>query len=168
MSISPAELETYEQEQLFGGQVFANFPSARLDVAEAGNCYAMGRYTACVFHCMRVVEKGLHVFVDDLNAKCNVNVKFNRHISYVNWGNIIDKIEHELKELLKPDKEPPLDPNLRRFYSETATEFIYIKVAWRDNVAHSRSSYDEPTAHSIMDHVKAFMIYLCKQGVTEE
>jgi hypothetical protein len=167
ISISPLELQKYQQSQLFGPEVFANFPSTRMDVAEAGNCYALGRYTACVFHCMRVVEKGLHAFVPDLNARCNTNMDCSM-VSYVQWGTIIERIEDELKKLLKPGKKPPLDPNLRRFYSETAQQFIYIKDAWRNDVTHSRSSYDEPMAYSIMDHVKAFMIYLCKHGLREE
>ncbi|MFZ1980558.1 MAG: hypothetical protein WAU61_04570, partial [Smithella sp.] len=44
---------------LFGDFVNAKFPSASFDIIEAGNCFATARYTACVFHLMRVLEIGL-------------------------------------------------------------------------------------------------------------
>ena len=161
------DIEYYEQKQLFGSEVFVKFESARPDVSEAGNCYAMGRYTACVFHCMRVVEKGLHALVGDLNSRFGASVVFNRDIEYINWGNIIDKIEAEIRKLLDPNRKPRLAPDDLRFYSESAKEFVYLKNAWRDDVSHSRSEYDQPTARSVMDHVKAFMVYLADQGLTE-
>lgn len=58
--LSLPDTKYYQQEQLFGSEVFESFPSARYDVGEAGNCYVLGRHTACVFHCMRILEKGLH------------------------------------------------------------------------------------------------------------
>ena len=67
MFIPDRQAGYYEQEELFGSEVHTNFESTRDDVKEAGNCYATGRYTACVFHCMRVLEKGLHALVRELN-----------------------------------------------------------------------------------------------------
>ena len=32
------------------------------DIIEAGNCFAFGRYTACVFHLIRVMEKSVQYF----------------------------------------------------------------------------------------------------------
>ena len=36
-----------------------HFPGASFDVTEAGNCFAFERFTACVYHLMRVAEFGL-------------------------------------------------------------------------------------------------------------
>src|SRR5438128_1834113 len=116
---------------------------------------------------MRVVEKGLHALVRDLNTRFGTNVVFNKDIEYVNWGNIIQKIESEIDSLLDPNKTPRLAPSDLTFYSKTAKEFVHFKVAWRDDVSHSRSEYDQLTARSVMDHVKTFMTYLAKQGLTE-
>ncbi len=57
MFLPPDDLKYYNQKQYFGPEVFRTFPSTQLDVAEAANCYALERYTACVFHCTRVLEK---------------------------------------------------------------------------------------------------------------
>ncbi len=57
MQIPNDRKDFYEHRKLFGNKVHKNFRSTRNDVKEAGSCYAAGRYTACVFHCMRVLEK---------------------------------------------------------------------------------------------------------------
>jgi hypothetical protein len=57
--IDAEKLNLYGQPHLFGKEVAARFPDSEYDIAEAGNCLALGRNTACVFHCMRVLEYGL-------------------------------------------------------------------------------------------------------------
>ena len=52
---------------LFGTEVAARFPRAIVDIEEAGKCFALGRFTACVFHLMRVVEAGLAAISRSLN-----------------------------------------------------------------------------------------------------
>lgn len=155
----PADCVGYfYQDELFGPLVHANFPSTDFDVREAGNCYATGRYTGCVFHCMRVVEKGLHALVRDLNKRFGTAIVFSKDIEYMNWGNIIEKTEAEIGKLLNPNHKPPLAATDLGFYSEAAKQFVYFKVAWRDNVSHSRTYYDDPDeAKAIMNHVHAFM-----------
>ena len=41
-------------------RAWATFPQASKETTHAGNCYAVAEYTACVFHCARAVEVGLH------------------------------------------------------------------------------------------------------------
>src|SRR5207253_1328337 len=129
---------------LFGQEVYDNFPSTRNDVAEAGNCFAVNRYTACVFHCMRVLEKGLHALVHDLNNRYGAGITFSKTVEETNWGPIIDEIHNTLTQ---PKRQNILNPKPTQqdlsFYSKAAREFEYFKNAWRDDVSHSRSSYDE-------------------------
>jgi hypothetical protein len=112
---------------------------------------------------MRVLEKGLHALVRDLNNSFGANVVFNKDIEYVNWGNIIEKIDAEIRGLLHPNRQPRLVPDDLQFYSQTATEFVYFKNAWRDDVSHSRSAYDESEAETVMNHVEAFMRKIAKR-----
>jgi hypothetical protein len=49
------------------------------------------RNTACVFHCMRVAEKGLIALAKALN------VPFKIPFEYENWHNIIEPIEKEIR-----------------------------------------------------------------------
>jgi hypothetical protein len=46
----------YDNKELFGEQSVYKFPDLQDDIREAGNCLALGRGTACVFHLMRIME----------------------------------------------------------------------------------------------------------------
>lgn len=169
LTLDVSDAGFYNQEQLFGPDVFTNFWSTRNDVTAAGNCYATGNYTACAFHCARVAEKGLHALARQMNNRFGVVISFgDKEIERVNWGNLIQKIEKEVEKLLDPNRKPRLGPNDVVFYSQTAKEFSYLKNGWRDEVSHSRTFYDQPNdARVFMDHVKTFMTYLAKEGLTE-
>jgi hypothetical protein len=158
MMIPAGKAGYYDQPRLFGQKVYRNFKSSRNDVKEAGNCYVVGRNTACVFHCMRVLEKGLHALVQDLNTRFNAGIHFGKTIEETNWGNIIDEIQ---KTLTMPKRLQVLVPKPTQqdlgFYSKAAKEFEYFKNAWRDDVSHSRSHYEESEAKVVIEHVSAFM-----------
>jgi len=158
MMIPTNDVKYYEQTELFGNLVYINFESTRDDVLEAGNCFATGRYTACVFHCMRVLEKGLHALTYDLRNKFNANVNLSKTVEETNWGTIIDQIQIALS---KPERiavmNPKPTPSDMNFYSKATREFDGFNDAWRKDVSHSRRSYDENEAKAVMEHVKAFM-----------
>jgi hypothetical protein len=62
----------FRQGNLFG--VKDEFPEANKEIILAGNCYATGNYTACVFHLMRAVEIGAKAMVCAMKAQ--------KHIGY--------------------------------------------------------------------------------------
>jgi hypothetical protein len=146
---------------LFGIEVANNFPSTKDDIREAGRCFALERHTACVFHCMRVLEKGLHALVHDLNNRFAAGIHFSKTIEATNWGNILDEIHHTLTKqnrLQRLNPQPTKDD--MQFYASAAKEFEYFKEAWRDDVSHSRGTYDRPDAARVMQHVDVFMRHL--------
>ena len=151
--IPKKKTEYYEKIDLFGPQVSANFPASTYDIEESGNCYALGRHTACVFHLMRVLEKGLHALAKELG------IAFPTPIELENWQNIIEKIESEIRKLNQLPKGQAKSEDLQ-FYSEAAKEFRYFKDAWRNHVSHSREKYDERQARRILEHVKDFMEHI--------
>ena len=55
-ALSPSRIEYFRKPELFGESVAEKFPGASLDIEEAGNCYALDRLTACIFHLMRVIR----------------------------------------------------------------------------------------------------------------
>ncbi|HWN42015.1 MAG TPA: hypothetical protein VNW71_07310, partial [Thermoanaerobaculia bacterium] len=67
LHVGENERRYYEGRHQFGEGVAAAFPSAVIDIEEAGKCYALSRYTACVFHLMRVMESALRVLASTLN-----------------------------------------------------------------------------------------------------
>ena len=162
MYIPTAEAELYNRPKMFGPKVYRNFRSTKKDVLEAGNCYAAGRYTACVFHAVRVAEKGLHALVHHLNSTFSLNISFPpKQLDEVNWGTIIPKVKKEIDLLIDPNRQPQLPKADAKFYSTLASEFRYIQKAYRDDTAHSRSWVDDPNeAKLILDHVGNFMQHL--------
>lgn len=160
--LSSEESEKFANDELFGPEVAEAFPSdeSLYEIREAGSCFALGRYTASVFHLMRVLEKGLKALADDLQ------VAFSIPFEYENWQNIIEQIEAKIRELEKQAKGQKKTDALKT-YSEIARQFRYFKDAWRNGVAHSREVYDEHGAASIFAHVKEFMQDISKHGLKE-
>ena len=74
------------------------FPSIAYDAKEAGNCFALGRNTACVFHLMRVLEIGLGAF----------GAVFGVSLAHTNWAPAIEQIESKILDMHKdPNMEGP-------------------------------------------------------------
>ncbi|MGA8764593.1 MAG: hypothetical protein WB562_17120, partial [Candidatus Sulfotelmatobacter sp.] len=78
----------YGLEQPFGESVAKQFPSASFDAKEAGNCFAAGRYTACVFHLMRGLEVVLAAFAAIFAVPSD----------HTNWHNIIERLESKIRD----------------------------------------------------------------------
>ncbi len=60
MFITPDQAAYWNNPKLFGRAFISSFSSAaKFELVETGNCYAAGRWTACVYHSMRLAEYGL-------------------------------------------------------------------------------------------------------------
>ena len=59
LAVDSRHVQYYQTFEKGWETVFANFPSSIPDIEEASKCFALNRYTACVFHLMRVAEAGL-------------------------------------------------------------------------------------------------------------
>jgi hypothetical protein len=120
------------------------------DITEACWCYALDRNTACVFHCMGILQHGLYSLARELD------IPFGDTLDLENWKNIIDQIESKIGDLVKLKKGREKDEKLT-FYSSVAMQFRYFKDAWRNHVCHLREVYDADQAHSTLIHVRDFM-----------
>lgn len=131
-------------------KTFVAFPSAKADITDASRCYALGLSSACVFHCMGILQCGLYALANKLG------VEFQWSIQLENWQNIIESIESAIRETERAKKSDTKDADLK-FYSESAVQFRYFKHAWRNHVCHQRERYDIHQAQSILTHVGDFM-----------
>lgn len=131
----------YDQQELFGVAVNATFPTIQFDMVEAGNCYAAGRGTACVFHLMRIMEVGVQGF----GAKLGVTL-----VNEKNWQNILDEINKAIKTL------NPKDPGTVEM-SEASANLYSVKLAWRNEVMHPNDTYTLEEAENLIRQVKIFM-----------
>jgi hypothetical protein len=148
--------EYYDNKLLCGESVAEKFESAVPDIIEAGNCYALERPTACVFHLMRVIPYGMQVLAKKLK------VKYNAPIETLDWGSIIQPIDKAVKNFAQQKRTKKRIED-QQYYSEIVTHLYYCKDAWRNHVSHGRDPYDMPKAKSVIDHVGLVMSLLARR-----
>jgi hypothetical protein len=96
------------------------------------SCYALSRYTACVFHLMRLLEYGLASLADSLAVP----------IANPNWHHVLQGCEGKIKDLIKHD--PDWKDN-EQFYNAAALEFRHFQRALRNHTAHAKDMYSQAT-----------------------
>lgn len=156
VSLPAAGVEYFDQERLFGDDVYEKFPSSRYDLREAGNALAFELHTACVFHLMRVLEFGLRAMAQ----------RFSVPYESACWHNVIEGIEGQIRKINK-DAGGPDWKKQQKEYSDAATQFMFFKDAWRNHIMHVRDMYDAGRATSIFQHVQEFMEKLAAIGLKE-
>lgn len=150
MAIPRAAL--YEDAPQFGEAVAAKFPKSVTDIQEAAKCLATGRYTATVFHLMRVTEAA----VQFLGRKLNINLVDER-----NWHNILDEVDKAIKRLPVTNARQKA---IRNKYSEASAHLRMVKDAWRNDVMHPKETYTDEEAERVFRNVKDFMVHLALTG----
>jgi hypothetical protein len=145
MYLPPEQAKCYDKPELFGTAVNSKFPGIQFDMIEAGNCYAVGRATACVFHLMRIMETGVQEFGKKLGVSL-VNEK--------NWQNILDEANKAIRTL-------PKGPTTVEM-SHAAANLYAVKLAWRNEVMHPKDTYTLEEADNLIRQVRAFMQQLAK------
>lgn len=122
--------------------VVARLPSAQLDIEEAGKCFALSRYTATVFHLMRVMEIGLDALMLKLSLPAHLP----------SWDAKLKKIEDELDRLSSDRTSAEVD-----FYRQALANYRAVQTAWRNPTMHVEKIYTEEMAAEIVAAVKGFM-----------
>jgi hypothetical protein len=140
----------YENDELISDKVITAFPKASSELRMAGNCYATGLNTACVFHCMRAAEIG----VWSLGKALGVTFP-GKPIELADIHPILEQVESKIKAM-KDQRRGLEKDEMLNFYSEAATQFRYFKDAWRVRVAHARATYEEGTALKVIEHTIDF------------
>src|SRR5271166_133920 len=146
-SVSGDDASLFQVEKPFGDRVYDAFPSTRLDVTEAAKCFALDRSTACVFHCMRVLESALRILAKDVKVVFDIQT----------WQTVIEQIENAIRAEGKALPSGTTKTERLHRLSEAAKEFVYFKDGWRNHVSHNRSPYDPAQAASAFNHTKDFM-----------
>ena len=156
------ELESYEllllegeqraslqDEEQFGPLVKHSFPESIWDIREAKRCLAFERYTACVYHLMRVLQLGVE----------NLATRFDVKHEHRNWENILGDIQKAVENMDKIPKWNCLANwrDHREFYMRALGYLDVEKTGWRNPLMHARYRLDERDAQLAMDNVHAFM-----------
>jgi hypothetical protein len=154
--IPPSKLEFFERGDLFGDAVNKKFPEAVPEIKEAGNCLAVGLYTAAVFHLMRVAERGLHFLANDVGAWQNRLFP----LEFSDWHKVIEATGEKLKPLAtqadSATRGTKKDQQLE-YYRGLLDSLTFFRDAFRNPVSHLRGNYNEHEAMNVCWRVRDFM-----------
>jgi hypothetical protein len=140
-SMSKQDAEFWLQnEPLFGADVASKFPNAVEDIAESGKCLAVSRFTASVFHLMRVMEH----LLQELGTAFGITLPQEK-----NWQPLLDECTAKVKGMpAKDQKTIGLAAICGHLYS--------VKVAWRNEVMHPKATYTEEETTDIFWSCRTF------------
>jgi hypothetical protein len=151
----------WNDPEILGEDFLIGFPKMSVfEAMDAGNCLATGRWTAAVFHLMRVAEYGLRRLAKTLHVKLTDKGK-PCPIEYKHWNDVITACRNQIAKARGlpsgTKKEKLLD-----FYSRAADSCEYMKDIWRNEVSHSRRRYGLSEALGVLERVKEFVQPLAK------
>ena len=146
--VPPARVRFYLDAPQFGQEVADKFPKSVEDIQEAAKCLALARYTATVFHLMRVTEGA----TQHLGKKLGISL-----VGEKNWHNILDEVDKAIKALPAKNSHQKAKRNK---LAEASAHLRMVKDAWRNDVMHPKETYTEDEAVRVFRNVKDFMVHL--------
>lgn len=143
----------------FNKEVTSAFPSAVPDIREGNTCFALERWTACVFHMMRAAEIALRALASDRGVSFP-----DKPTDYKEWGVIIDALSSKVGNLRKAGAKlwPTYELKEQQisFYSDLVNHANGFNEVWRRHVSHARGQdgfSNETEAKRVRERVEAFM-----------
>lgn len=143
------DLGLYGRTELFGQLVSKHFPNSASDIEAAGSCLALKQPTACVFHLMRVMERGVQTLGKKLKVQINPEVE--------TWNKVLDHVDKQIKAL--PVATVKQKSKKARF-AEVSSYLHQTKIAWRNEVMHPKATYTQEEARDVFFASRAFMNHL--------
>jgi hypothetical protein len=141
--------------------IFNSFPIASIELSHAGKCFAVGEYTACIFHSMRAAEIGLRALAYDRRIK----FKKIAPLELKQWDEILEGLEKEEQQIQTYKKTKTREAQFE-FYHGAMVELRAFKNMYRNRVMHARKIYDYEQAHIALFHVANF-IKILSQKISE-
>jgi hypothetical protein len=136
------------QAPLFGEAVANAFPSSTQEIADAGNCVALGQWTAAVLHLMRALEPALNKLAEAYEVKPEQN-----------WNKALNEIDAKLSAVQKSKEGSEAE----QWAAAAVLQFRAIKNAFRNHAAHGRSRYNEAETLTIYSHVQGLMVQISQR-----
>lgn len=146
------------------------FPSAYMDVVEAGRCLALNRNNAAIYHLMQVAEIGLRTLAWDRR----VTVKRGKHremvpLDFAQWGEMIGALNKKKELIHQWNRSKATRDNAFRYYSRAIFEVDSFNEIYRKHISHSRGELYQPdVAVSCWGHVYRFMDMLSERMSEEQ
>jgi hypothetical protein len=150
LHVLPENAPYYSEPLADWDLVMEHFPSVSFDIEEASKSFALERYTASVFHLMRVSEAGLRSIAERVGL---VN-------SRPNWDEAIRYIEGQLRK--NYDEMDSIFKGDVEFLSGIAAHMRSVNLAWRRNVSHIERNYSREESKGIYDSTLSVMRHISK------
>lgn len=140
----------------FGEKICNAFSECLHDIEEAGKCYGFGRWSATIFHLMRITESGLKFMCGEASQYGIIFPEHNN--SWDSWLKPLDK------QFSKRHEEKTVEwKKVESKYAEIAADLRNVSKAWRNPTMHVGINYDQEHAFKIYSAVKHFMGDLTKK-----
>jgi hypothetical protein len=137
--------------------VLVAFPSSKREIETGTDCFALGDYTGCVFHMMRVAELGLRLIAKERGVKSLKGKRgATKPIEWGTWQEVFDVIDQQLTIVRRVSSGPKRDAALA-FYETTLSDLRTMRDLYRDPTMHFREIYDKGQAASAMFRTKELM-----------
>jgi hypothetical protein len=157
----------WDNGEILGENFLIGFPiEAVLESVDAGCCLAAGRWTASVFHLMRVAEYGLRRLARTLRVTLTDKSK-PQPVEYADWDKVITACQNKINEAHKLPRTAKRE-KLLQHYSRAADSCQYMKDIWRNEVSHARKRYTKAEALGVLDRVREFVEPLAKIEARKE
>lgn len=144
--------EFLDKQHLFGIRVTKAFPSAAEDIRSTGNCLAAECPTAAVFHAMRTAEHGLRALAYDRH----VLLPRHRPIVLATWEEVLRELQSAESEIQNYPKTLAREAQYE-FFHDALLQVRAFKNAFRNQVMHTRKTYDRGQALRVVEQVRDFM-----------
>lgn len=151
----------WENEVLFGEEVFVKIPEATHDIYEAGSCLAAGRADATVYHCMGIMQAVTYKAGEKIGCTINLDAD--------DWGSAEMKIRNALnneRKIAEQGKDHDVWATWKRkeaSYNELISDLRAVKYAWRHTSMHFRQTFTIEQAEKILDKVTDFAVHVAKR-----
>jgi hypothetical protein len=157
LSIPARAREIFDKEKNFGERVYNAFPSARMDIQEAGSCLASERYNGAVYHLCCAAEVGLRALAHDRRVTVT-NMKGNPlPLEFAQWGKIIEDLRKKVDQI-GSWKAGKIRDAAHIFYNNALVEVQAFNDGYRRHVMHSRNKkYGETEALGLYVNIKRFL-----------
>jgi hypothetical protein len=148
---------------LFSERAVRAFPSAYMDIVEAGRCLALNRNNASIYHLMQVAEIGLRVLAWDRRAEV-IKWKKTIPLEFSQWGDMIVAIRKQKDLIDNWPRSKAVKEAANRYYMRAIFEVESFNEIFRKHISHARGELYEPdTAISCWGHVYRFMDMLSER-----
>ena len=129
--------------------VLRAFPSVQDDLAEAAKCLALGRGTATVFHCMRVLQAMLRAVAWDLGDPL-IDAREDD-----GWAQIVERFERQLR--LGAAERSPEWQRRGPLYVDVTERLQVLGASWRSATLRPASLYTEEQARAIWSQTQELL-----------